>query len=77
MLLFFLTEPKNPRHVSILDVPLAAQLYYQSNGHVVHCKILYIESIVKCILAAPIKYFGCDVASRPNNKGNEVTKQSD
>ena len=22
------------------------QLYYQSNGHVVHCKILYIESIL-------------------------------
>lgn len=22
------------------------QLYYQSNGHVVHCKILYIESII-------------------------------
>lgn len=28
------------------------QLYYQSSGHVVHCKILYIERILLCILAA-------------------------
>lgn len=32
----------------IIDVHLicCTQLYYQSNGHVVHCKILYIESIL-------------------------------
>lgn len=38
----FPNKPLNPGHPS----SCCTQLYYQSDGHVVHCKILYIENLL-------------------------------